>query len=230
MQKQITRLEEIRLVGITIRTNNANEMNPETGKIGPTVQKYFKHGLAEKIINRKNPGTTFCVYTNYESDVTGEYTYFVGEEVTAFGSMAEGLETLTIPTQNYAKFTNEPGPMPSVCIGMWQNIWAMKSSDLGGDRAYIADFEVYDNRSIDKNNTILDIYIGIKKQLILLLKALISVAKFIADAAVKIKAYVHNTDGYYNKVNAGIEKIFSKNKDEDSSYSSSRRNSSSNSL
>ena len=64
--------------------------------------------------------------------------------------------------QQYAKFTNLPGPMPSVCIDMWQNIWKMKASELGGERAYIADFEVYDERSVDHNNVVLDIYIGIK--------------------------------------------------------------------
>ena len=53
--------------------------------------------------------------------------------------------------------------MPTVCIDMWQNIWKMNASDLGGERAYIADFEVYDERSVDHNNVTLDIYIGIKK-------------------------------------------------------------------
>lgn len=38
----------------------------------------------------------------------------------------------------------------------------MSSTDLGGARAYKSDFEVYDERSIDTNNTILDIYISIK--------------------------------------------------------------------
>ena len=53
--------------------------------------------------------------------------------------------------------------MPKVCIDMWQNIWKMNEHDLGGERSYIADFEVYDERSHDHNNVILDIYIGIRK-------------------------------------------------------------------
>jgi predicted transcriptional regulator YdeE len=152
------------LVGITTRTNNAHlfESNPATNKIAATVQKYFQNALAEKIQARKNPGTTFCVYTNYESDFTGDYTYFIGEEVISFETIDEGFEILTIPSQDYIKFTNQPGPMPSVCVDMWQNIWNMNSSDLGGQRAYIADFEVYDERSIDHNNVTLDIYIGVK--------------------------------------------------------------------
>ena len=74
MQKIIATLTELKLVGITTRTNNTQifERDPSTNKIAATVQKYFHNGLAEKISSRKNPGTTFCVYTNYESDVNGD--------------------------------------------------------------------------------------------------------------------------------------------------------------
>ena len=165
MQKTTTTLTELKLVGITTRTNNSQifERDPPANKIAATVQKYFHNGLGEKIKDRKNPGTTFCVYTNYESDVNGDYTYFIGEEVTSFEEIDKEFETLTIPVQNYEKFTNQAGPMPTVCIDMWQNIWKMNASDLGGERAYIADFEVYDERSVDHNNVTLDIYIGIRK-------------------------------------------------------------------
>lgn len=36
----------------------------------------------------------------------------------------------------------------------------MSSESLGGARSYRADFEIYDERSIDYKNTIVDIYIG----------------------------------------------------------------------
>lgn len=162
MQKTMTQLPELKLVGITARTSNAREMNPNTAKIGATMQKFFSSGIQEKIFGRKNPGRIFAVYTNYESDKQGEYTYFLGEEVIEFEVTNQGFETITIPAQNYAKFTNQPGPMPAVCINMWQNIWIMNDSDLGGQRGYVADFEIYDERSHDLNNATLDIYIGIK--------------------------------------------------------------------
>lgn len=167
MQKTTATLTEIKLVGISARTNNANmfEMNPTNNKIVSTVQKYFQGGLPEKINNRKKPGVTYCVYTDYESDFTGDYTYFIGEEVDSFDDLPEGFVTHTIPTQLYAKFTNGPGPMPGVCISMWQQIWQMTPEDFKSQRAYIADFEVYDERSLDHQNVTLDIYIGIKNKL-----------------------------------------------------------------
>lgn len=165
MQKTITTLPEIKLAGITTRTNNAQlfEADPSTNKVAATVQKYFHGGLPEKTLNRKKPGVTYCVYTNYESDITGDFTYFIGEEVSSFDNLPEGFQTLTIPVQAYAKFTTDSGPMPMVCISAWQNIWKTPPADFGGERAYIADFEVYDERALDHQNVVLDIYIGIKK-------------------------------------------------------------------
>ena len=48
----------------------------------------------------------------------------------------------------------------TVKINLWNKIWKMK--ELENRRSYIADFEVYDHRSIDPSNAIVDIYIGVK--------------------------------------------------------------------
>jgi len=162
MKKTRTNLPDIKLIGITTRTNNANETNPSLAKIAPTVQKYFHEDLPAKIPHRTKPETTFCVYTDYESDITGDYTYFIGEEVSSFKDVLEGFHTLSVPAQVYAKFTTEPGPMPHVIIEAWQKIWQMTSEDFGGPRRFSADFEVYDERASDHQNVILDVYIAIK--------------------------------------------------------------------
>ena len=164
MKKTILHLPEMKLVGITTRTSNADAFGcpPKDNPIAQTVQRYWHEGLAGRIENRKNPGTTLCVYTQYESDFTGKYTYWIGEKVTALGHVREGFQTLTIPPQTYIKFTDGPGPMPHVCIHAWQRIWGMDRATLGGERAYIADFEVYDARSHDPQNVTLDLYIGVR--------------------------------------------------------------------
>jgi predicted transcriptional regulator YdeE len=163
MNKNIEQLPVIKLVGITLETSNQLEMNPETAQIGATMQKFFIEGLQSKIANRMKPGRVFAVYTNYENKEHGRYTYFLGEEVSSFEGKNNELKNLTIPAQTYVKFTSNSGPMPGVVIDMWQNIWKMNSSDLGGNRAYIADFEIYDERSADLQRAVLDIYIGIKQ-------------------------------------------------------------------
>lgn len=166
MQQSRVELPEIKLVGIKVRTNNAAEAQFDSpdAKIFPCIQKYFHQKLAEKIAHRKKPGTTFCVYTEYESDVDGDYTYFIGEEVRQLETNLDGFATHIIPPQNYAKFTTDPAPMPEVVRDAWLQIWQMPPQMLGGKRRFHSDFEIYDERAADHENIVMDIYIGLEEQ------------------------------------------------------------------
>lgn len=161
MQKEQVTNPEMKLIGITARTNNFSEMSRTSSKISSTVKRYFQENLGEKIPNRKNPGVTIAAYTDFESDEQGEYTYFVGEEVTDFGVVPEGFTQVVVPAGAYQKFTTSPGKMPQVVINAWVEIWTMGPKDLGGKRAFKTDFEVYDQRAMDPANTAIDIYVGL---------------------------------------------------------------------
>lgn len=162
MEKTSVALPKVTLMGIKMRTSYETEVNPLTGKITPTVQRYFQEGIPDKILNRANPGRLFAVYTEYESDHTGAYTYFLGEEVTHVGDTPEGLATLELPLGNYTKFTTNPAPLPHVIIDAWYNIWQMNADQLGGERKWVADFEVYDERAQNPLMAVVDIFIGLK--------------------------------------------------------------------
>ena len=163
MNKTLEALREIKLIGITARTNNQNEMTGVNAKIGPCIENYFQNGCFSLIPQRKNPGITFCAYTDYDSDYKGDYTYFIGEEVTEFPvQLPENFRTLVIQPQTYAKFTTDQGQMPDVVIQTWQKIWEMEEADaIGSKRNYAVDFEFYDSRAQDPSCSIVDIYIGI---------------------------------------------------------------------
>ncbi len=162
MKKELLEKTEIRLVGLTARTNNSNEMTPLAAKIGALAGSYWSQNVAAQIANRKNPGVTLSVYTEYEGDEHGDYTYFIGEEVSSFDHTPSGLQELIIPAAKYQKFTTPEGAMPEVVIAAWQQIWKMSQDDFGGKRAYRADFELYDKRASNPASTSLDIYIGIE--------------------------------------------------------------------
>lgn len=161
MKHEKTDYHKIILAGLTARTNNKNEMNPVTGKIGPLVQKYWNEKIANRILNRVNPGLTYIVYTDYESNEHADYTFFIGEIVLSDAPQSD-FRILTIPAGKFQKFTTDAGKMPDNIIQTWQAIWAMDEKQLSGKRNYIADFEVYDHRALDPNNAIVDIYIGIE--------------------------------------------------------------------
>ena len=162
MEKSYLQLKEIKLVGITVRTENANEMNPETSEILKLINKYFDEKVNEKIGNRVKPWTTYCAYTDYENAEYDRYTYFVGEEVSSFDNVDKMFDTLVIPAQNYVKFIVGPGKMPDVCVDAWRKIWKMNSNELGGTRRFATDFEIYDERAKDSSKAIFDLYLGIK--------------------------------------------------------------------
>jgi len=161
MQQSTVSLGQMLLIGIQVRTNNRQEQQWDQGRIFPCVQKYFHQQLAAHIPNRKNPGTTICAYTDYESDYNGDYIYFIGEEVSDFDILPEGFFSLVVPKQSYSKFTTNPGAMPDVLANAWQKIWQMTDENLGGRRRYHTDFEVYDQRAANHSNLVLDIYIGL---------------------------------------------------------------------
>ena len=161
MQKILIEKPETYLVGLMVRTSYDDELSLETSKIGPAAHQYFSNDLADKIPNRKQPEVTIAAYTDYETDESGPYTYFIGEEVESLDTVPEGLSKLVIPAQSYQKFTTESGVMPDVVMDAWQHIWELTDDELGGYRNYQADFEVYDQRADDPSNTVLDLYIGV---------------------------------------------------------------------
>ncbi len=163
MKKELVSLPAKLVVGISTRTNNQQEITPEKGRIWPCVMSYFHQNLAQTIPNRKNPGVTLCLYTDYESDHTGDYTYFIGEEVTSIENLPQGVEVLAVPAQHTMKFTTQPGNMPEVIRNAWFEIWSLSADDLGGKRIYKADFELYDERANtpDHIGIVVDIFIGI---------------------------------------------------------------------
>ena len=161
MKKDSVTLNDIKLVGISVRTSLQNEMNPATAKIAPTVGKFLAEQYGEQISHRVKPGVLYACYTDYEDEYRAGYTYFIGEEVSTFSNLPAGASTLMIPAGNYTRFTTEKGVMPLVLISAWQNIWLMGESGLGGKRRYNVDFEIYDERAKDPQNTVIDIYIGL---------------------------------------------------------------------
>ncbi|MBN9543280.1 MAG: AraC family transcriptional regulator [Alphaproteobacteria bacterium] len=162
MQREIVELSEIRVVGLSARTSNLNEISIETAKIPKVAEEYLFDSVAEKLSHRLNPGVTISLYADYESNHTGEYTYIIGEKVDSFEDQDGHYITHTIPAQKYMKFTVGPDLMPKVIIDAWKAIWNMTDEELGGKRNYLADFEVYDERSHNPESVVMDIYIGIK--------------------------------------------------------------------
>ena len=148
------------VVGIAVRTSNAEQMTPAR-PIGKQWERLFKEGVLPAIPNKAD-GNIVALYTEYASDKDGFYTYVLGARVTKVESVPAGMVAKNVPAGRYAVFTSERGPVQKVVVEMWQRVWATPKSALGGDRAYKADFEVYDQRAQNPADSVVDLYIGIR--------------------------------------------------------------------
>ncbi len=157
MDYQKVELAEILLVGMEIRTNNEDEMSGR-GKIANLGQRFYREGLPK--IETHVQDSIFAVYTDYESDETGWYTYFIGVKVSSLDEIPPGMKGKRIPATKYAKILTSAGALPDVVIRKWQNIWA--DDLLKKKRAYTADFEVYDSRSFEAKQTEVSMYLAIQ--------------------------------------------------------------------
>lgn len=153
---------EKKLIGLAIRTSYTNELDAKTSKIAVLASKYFQNNIAEKIPERKNPGITIVAYSEYDSDEYGNYTYYIGEEVSSLNNIPKDLTEIVLPAGRYQKFTTDEGRILEVIINAWQQIWQLTSAGkMLGKRTYKVDYEVYDERANDPDHTVIDIYIGI---------------------------------------------------------------------
>ncbi len=64
------------VVGISTRTTNAKEMSGK-GVIAQQWDRFMKEGLLSKIPNKVD-SKILAVYTDYESDANGAYSYILG--------------------------------------------------------------------------------------------------------------------------------------------------------
>lgn len=130
------------------------------GKIPELWQRFFTEGILEKIPSKKDPHHIIVVYTDFESDETGNYRILIGAETEKTNEIPSGMTKTMIPSGSYTKHTTETGSFATIGINAWQKIWA--DGELKKQRNYKADFEVYDERSANPESAQFDIYVGVK--------------------------------------------------------------------
>lgn len=161
-QEKAVKVEEQKpfsVIGLAVRTNNKTEATGQ-GEIPKLWQRFMQQGITDKIPSRSDQNL-IVVNTDYESDQNGEYTYLIGARVTSTASVLAGLTLKEIPAGSYAILESDKGPAPVVLPKIWQQIWSMSAKDLGGQRAFQADYEVYPP-GFDPQNVQVTLHIGLQ--------------------------------------------------------------------
>lgn len=158
LQPKILERDSFTVIGIEVRTDNR-----EAATVIPRQwTRFFREGLAGKIPDRTDSDFV-VVYSNYAGDHNGDYDYLLGARVKDGTAAPEGMVVKMVPKARYAVLTTDQGPVGKVVSEKWREVWSLEHSDaLGGKRTYKADFELYDQRARDPNNSQVDIYIGIE--------------------------------------------------------------------
>lgn len=149
------------VIGISVRTSNAKETTSD-GVIGKQWQKFFQEGVLQQIPN-KVEGNIYAVYSDYASDKNGEYSLTLGARVPDGSAIPAGLVLKTVRAGSYAVVTSDQGPVAKVVVAAWQRVWEMEDKHtLGGARAYQTDYEFYDQRAANPQDSQVDFYIGLR--------------------------------------------------------------------
>ena len=147
------------VIGIEVRTNNAQEAT-SGGAIPQQWQRLYMQGVLDQIPSRLDQSVV-AVYTKYASDWNGDYTYILGARVKPGTKTPAGMVRVSVPAGKYVEFTSAHGPAPQVVPNLWKEIWAYFHEPGNPARAYLADFEVYDDMS-NPNSIQMKIFIGVK--------------------------------------------------------------------
>lgn len=127
--------ETFRVRGLSVRTTNQDETQPETAKIARLWQEFATAWAG----NGLNLSKAFGVYSDYDSDMNGEFT--VTAAMPGDFPLPAGHE-VTIPAGTYLCFEGS-GPCPATVITLWQEVWTYFSHNDSLARTYRCDFEEY---------------------------------------------------------------------------------------
>ncbi len=160
MNPRAVQQEGFTVVGIAVRTSNAQQMT-EARPIGKQWERLFQEGVLAAIPNKAD-GNILAVDSDYASDKDGEYTYLLGARVTKVENVPAGMTAKNVPAGRYAVFTSDRGPVQKVVVDVWRRVWETQKSALGGDRTYKTDFELYDQRAQNPADSVVDLYVAVR--------------------------------------------------------------------
>lgn len=152
---EVVTLDKFTVVGISVRTTNQNHKSQ--GDIAKLWEIFFRNEAIQSIPN-KISNDIYCIYTDYESDYTGEYTTIIGYKVSSLENIPTnlGFTIKEFPESKYYKYISE-GELPYAVGKTWTHIW---QSDI--DRRYLADFDVYGDEAKDPKNAKITTFLSIK--------------------------------------------------------------------
>ncbi|RFA30521.1 hypothetical protein CAI21_05595 [Alkalilimnicola ehrlichii] len=140
MPPTLKEVSAFQVAGISVRTTNADESQPETARLPGLWERFYAGNVVEKIPDRKPDSPVYGVYSQYESDLHGAYTVTAGVAVP--NRHSDDYQTAEVESGLYLVFAGK-GKLPEAIIDTWSRVWAYFDGDAPYKRRYSSDFECY---------------------------------------------------------------------------------------
>lgn len=150
-----TKINSFKVIGIKVRTSNKNAQS--ANDIGNLWKVFISEKIQEKIPNKMDT-SILSIYTNYEGDHTQPYDTILGCRVNSLKEIPNGMIGQEFHSGYYTKFVSQGDLSKNIVYNTWLDIWNQNLN-----RTYIADFEVYGERSQYVENAEVEIFVGVKK-------------------------------------------------------------------
>ena len=158
MSFEIILLPAMVVLGAELRTTYQN--NECYSAIPAFWQQQYQKNTFANIPNKVNPEVILGIYTNYTPDfslASGQYSLIIGSPVSEVSMIPQDMVIKKIPSSKYAVFTAQ-GPFASAIGKTWIDIWQNKNLE----RTFTNDFEWYDSKSTNDEQSVVKIFIAIK--------------------------------------------------------------------
>jgi predicted transcriptional regulator YdeE len=136
LNETLIALPERTILGLACRTS----ATAAARDIPAHWQRVLEGGGLEQLLPVAGDPAIYAVYSDYESDWRGAYTFVIGMQVAPESRVPEGLAAVCIPAGRYANISLHGNPK-DILWRTWSYIgetWAH-----GNERRYAADYERY---------------------------------------------------------------------------------------
>lgn len=149
-----TQISSFNIIGISVRTSNENGQAAQD--IPALWGRLFGGNLIPTIPNIIDDNI-HCIYTDYEGDHTKPYTVLLGMKVSSLEKIPEGMTGMSFSGGTYSSYKCEGNLDNNIIYDQWLKIW-----EAPIDRAFTADFEVYDASRPNRDDASVNIYVALK--------------------------------------------------------------------
>lgn len=111
-------IEPFEIIGISTRTSNTS--GNAAADLGALWGRFFEEQIGSKLTGKVSEDI-FAIYTDYQSDYTGEYTCLIGYQVGSIANAEEVLVAREFDGGKYIKFV-AAGKMPEAVVQTWHFI------------------------------------------------------------------------------------------------------------